>query len=365
MTTSAKIVLLLVALLVGGLALYYGFLGEDPSPLADEADESGGSSVEEQQFAEADEAAADEDERSPSSGQPGFAARPNDEPLLPDPGDGEPAVGSGASSRGGGQADSDGADETAMPVDPDESADHRDPGEGVGDAADESVADGSATDASDRVPDDTDVQPVVGPEPPESLDGQLPMIYTGDLRASGKGDSGDAPDDGSEPADGTVSESPSDPEPDTPDREISEAEESGSPEYTEYTVQARDSLWTIAASWFGDGSKWDLIARANPTIDPQHLREGMVLRLPPRDAESSPVDRSESRSDAQSDDGGVQYVVRSGDTLSSIARVYYGSESLWHRIYEANREAIGDDPKRLQVDMRLTIPPAPDGARGD
>jgi polar amino acid transport system substrate-binding protein len=52
------------------------------------------------------------------------------------------------------------------------------------------------------------------------------------------------------------------------------------------------------------------------------------------------------------------YVVQPGDTLSRIARQFYGDAraASWQRIYEANRDVIGDDPGRLRVGMRLQIP---------
>ena len=45
------------------------------------------------------------------------------------------------------------------------------------------------------------------------------------------------------------------------------------------------------------------------------------------------------------------YVVQPGDTLSKIARDVYGNAGAtsWQRIYEANRDVIGDDPGRLRV----------------
>ncbi|HEX2479584.1 MAG TPA: transporter substrate-binding domain-containing protein [Geminicoccaceae bacterium] len=49
------------------------------------------------------------------------------------------------------------------------------------------------------------------------------------------------------------------------------------------------------------------------------------------------------------------YVVQPGDTLSRIARRFYGDAS-WQRIYDANRDVIGDDPGRLRVGMTLQIP---------
>jgi hypothetical protein len=52
------------------------------------------------------------------------------------------------------------------------------------------------------------------------------------------------------------------------------------------------------------------------------------------------------------------YVVQAGDTLSRIAGKVYGDVSprSWERIWQANRELIGDNPSRIQVGMTLTIP---------
>ncbi|HEU5385017.1 MAG TPA: LysM peptidoglycan-binding domain-containing protein [Streptosporangiaceae bacterium] len=49
------------------------------------------------------------------------------------------------------------------------------------------------------------------------------------------------------------------------------------------------------------------------------------------------------------------YTVRSGDTLSSIARHFYGTTSKWHWIYQANRSKISN-PNSIYVGERLTIP---------
>ena len=53
----------------------------------------------------------------------------------------------------------------------------------------------------------------------------------------------------------------------------------------------------------------------------------------------------------------VTYTVRPGDTLSKIAREYYGDESQYMRIYEANRDKL-KDPDRLNAGQELRIPPA-------
>ena len=55
------------------------------------------------------------------------------------------------------------------------------------------------------------------------------------------------------------------------------------------------------------------------------------------------------------------YVVQKGDTLSKIARQFYGTTSEWRRIYEANRERI-KDPDLIQPGWSLTIPETTNGS---
>ena len=47
--------------------------------------------------------------------------------------------------------------------------------------------------------------------------------------------------------------------------------------------------------------------------------------------------------------------VVSGDTLSGIAKKYYGDASKYNRIFEANRDQL-TDPDRIKVGQRLKIP---------
>lgn len=51
-----------------------------------------------------------------------------------------------------------------------------------------------------------------------------------------------------------------------------------------------------------------------------------------------------------------RYTVASGDSLSKIAKKYYGDASQWRRIFEANRDQI-EDPDLIQPGWKLVIPP--------
>lgn len=52
----------------------------------------------------------------------------------------------------------------------------------------------------------------------------------------------------------------------------------------------------------------------------------------------------------------VIYTVASGDTLSKIALRHYGNASLWRKIYEDNRDVIGN-PDRIRAGMQVKIYP--------
>jgi len=50
-----------------------------------------------------------------------------------------------------------------------------------------------------------------------------------------------------------------------------------------------------------------------------------------------------------------KYEVVSGDTLSKIAKSFYGDAGLYKKIFEANRDQL-DDPDKIKVGQILKIP---------
>ncbi|WP_222566135.1 LysM peptidoglycan-binding domain-containing protein [Novilysobacter antarcticus] len=49
------------------------------------------------------------------------------------------------------------------------------------------------------------------------------------------------------------------------------------------------------------------------------------------------------------------YTVKAGDTLSHIAKHFYGKASAWNTIYDANRDQL-DNPDRIQPGQVLRVP---------
>ena len=52
---------------------------------------------------------------------------------------------------------------------------------------------------------------------------------------------------------------------------------------------------------------------------------------------------------------GRAYTVVKGDSLSKIAKQFYGDAQKWRKIYEANKDVI-DNPDLIEVGQNLIIP---------
>jgi nucleoid-associated protein YgaU len=52
------------------------------------------------------------------------------------------------------------------------------------------------------------------------------------------------------------------------------------------------------------------------------------------------------------------YTIKSGDTLSKIAKQYYGNANEWRRIYDANKSTI-TDPDKIFPGQKIIIPDKP------
>ncbi|MFK7882998.1 MAG: LysM peptidoglycan-binding domain-containing protein [Phycisphaerales bacterium] len=139
------------------------------------------------------------------------------------------------------------------------------------------------------------------------------------------------------------------------------------PEFRDYSVRSGDTLETIARDQLGSSSLWTAIAKANPLKDPRRLRVGEIIRVP-LDADNIQgkvvaADGGTS-GDGPAEDGNpqatwVEYTVRSGDSLTRIARSYYGSIRFADAIYEANRDRL-DSPDAISVGQVLRLPPLGD-----
>lgn len=128
---------------------------------------------------------------------------------------------------------------------------------------------------------------------------------------------------------------------------------------TTHRVQAGETLSSIAAKHYGNPNLFTLLVRANPQIDPNRLRIGAQIKIPPAPGTTPSATSSAPEDSTATLDQSRQYRVQAGDTLSAIAIRLYGSASRWQRIYELNKDAIGSDPGRLRPGTVLVLPEAP------
>lgn len=53
--------------------------------------------------------------------------------------------------------------------------------------------------------------------------------------------------------------------------------------------------------------------------------------------------------------GQQDYTIKSGDTLSKIAKQHYGNANEWRRIFDANKNVI-NDPDKIFPGQKIVIP---------
>jgi nucleoid-associated protein YgaU len=104
----------------------------------------------------------------------------------------------------------------------------------------------------------------------------------------------------------------------------------------------------LSSACFGGGQQ-----AAQPTAAATAETAQATPPVPPRPSPSP----SPSPSPAAVPAGGTTYTVDTGDTLATISEKVYGDPTLWRQIYEANREAIGDNPDNIKIGTELRIPP--------
>ena len=122
----------------------------------------------------------------------------------------------------------------------------------------------------------------------------------------------------------------------------------------EYTVKSGDTLEAIARAQLGDGQKWRAIVEMNPGLDPKALKVGQKLKMPA--GGTATAKESSAPASGAANSATNTYTVQKGDTLVAIARKFYGGDSDWKRILDANSSVLKGDAAALRPGMKLTIP---------
>jgi nucleoid-associated protein YgaU len=141
-----------------------------------------------------------------------------------------------------------------------------------------------------------------------------------------------------------------------------------------HVIKTGETFTSIARSVYGDGRYYLQILKANPGLEPSALKPGTRINLPDLAQVSSGESRTPGRTSrnarggegagataagAPSIDRKTQYKVESGDSLYKIAEKLYGDGTRMDALYEANKQAIGPDPRKLKLGMVLKLPEQP------
>lgn len=133
------------------------------------------------------------------------------------------------------------------------------------------------------------------------------------------------------------------------------------PQFEQYKVLPGETFEIIAKKRFGTTAMASAIARANPFTDPRRLRAGRMILIP---VDPSNIQGRPEPSKDVSREGWKMHKVAEGDTLSGIAKKYYGTTTLARKIYEANSDVLKNEHD-LKLGLELQIPPPPPPPKPD
>jgi nucleoid-associated protein YgaU len=139
----------------------------------------------------------------------------------------------------------------------------------------------------------------------------------------------------------------------------------------QHVVKSGETFSSIAQMAYGSAAYYPHVMRANPGLNPNNLKPGLVINLPPAEevkASAAAEKSAKASGDAPAGakmvdevkiDASRQYRVVAGDSLYKIGQKLYGTGVMGDKIYEMNRQVIGSDPKRLKLGMVLELPQPP------
>ena len=135
--------------------------------------------------------------------------------------------------------------------------------------------------------------------------------------------------------------------------------EDNNPGVDDLDVQFEDGVVTLCAECESAIALQKMILMAGNVKGVEDVRIGQISIVPPaasttEEASETPVAASEIETVLEQ--ANVEYyIIQSGDSLSKIAKKYYGNAMEYPRLFEANREVI-EDPDLIYPGQKIRVP---------
>ena len=125
---------------------------------------------------------------------------------------------------------------------------------------------------------------------------------------------------------------------------------------TRISATVDDKVVTLQGEAPDIGTKTQIMTEFNDMVKTDNTINQISIPKPTTSHAAGGVPGNFAPGTGMSGGGGqrVHEVVR-GDTLSGLAKTYYGNASQYNRIFEANRDLL-DDPDKIKVGQKLKIP---------
>ncbi len=127
----------------------------------------------------------------------------------------------------------------------------------------------------------------------------------------------------------------------------------------QYVIEPGDTFSSISQKFYGDSKHFDLLVKANPSVNPGRMKPGVSIVVPPLPAKATALADDRADVSVAPIDPRTQYVVQPGDNLNKISSKLYGTSQKWSAIHQANRKLLGEDATKLKPGMVLTLPEPP------
>jgi nucleoid-associated protein YgaU len=141
-----------------------------------------------------------------------------------------------------------------------------------------------------------------------------------------------------------------------------------------HRIAQGETFASISTAAYGSSKYYPQIIKANPGVDPNHLKVGATITLPDiatpgvrptaptataAPAAATEAQHASARVAATPIDSTKEYRVQQGDSLYKISLKLYGKSDRANKIFELNKQSMGDDPHHLKVSQVLQLPEPP------